>query len=83
MFDELEKYFGIKKCIRTPYHPVGNGMVERLTLSWRRLLSYRNQSIDLWSKSMDWFLYDNGLRYERVKLNIHAYASHIIRKIGI
>ena len=28
----------------------------------------RNQSIDLQSKSMDWFLYDNGLRHERVKL---------------
>ena len=33
MFDELEKYFGIKRCRRTPYHPVGSGMVERLTLS--------------------------------------------------
>ena len=38
-----------------------------LTLSWRRPLSYRNQSMDLQSKSMDWFLYDNGLLYERVK----------------
>ena len=38
-----------------------------LTLSWRRPLSYRNQFIDLRSKSMDWFLYDNGLRHERVK----------------
>ena len=37
-----------------------------LILSWRRPLSYRNQSIDLQSKSMDWFLYDNGLRHERV-----------------
>ena len=37
-----------------------------LTLSWRRPLSYRNQSIDLQSKSVDWFLYDNGLRHERV-----------------
>ena len=37
-----------------------------LTLSWRRPLSYRNQSTDLYSKSMDWFLYDNGLRHERV-----------------
>ena len=37
-----------------------------LTLSRRRLLSYRNQSIDLRSKSMDWFLYDSGLRLERV-----------------
>ena len=38
------------------------------TLSWRRPLSYRNQSIDLRSKSMDWFLYDNGLRHERVNI---------------
>ena len=39
-----------------------------LTFSWQRLLSYRNQSIDLLSKSMDWFLYDNGLRHERVNV---------------
>ena len=37
-----------------------------LTLSRRRPLSYRNQSIDLLYKSMDWFQYDNGLRHERV-----------------
>ena len=41
-----------------------------LTLSWRRPLSYRNQSIDLLSKSMDWFLYDNAPRHERVVLNV-------------
>ena len=40
-----------------------------LTLSWRRPLSYRNQSIDLLHKSIDWFLYDNGLRHERVKFD--------------
>ena len=38
-----------------------------LTPSWRGPLSYRNQSIDLQSKSMDWFLYDNSLCHERVK----------------
>ena len=38
-----------------------------LTLSRRKPKSYRNQSIDLLCKSMDWFLYDNGLRHERVK----------------
>ena len=38
-----------------------------LTLSWRRPLSYRNQSVDLLWKSTDLFLYENGLRYERVK----------------
>ena len=39
-----------------------------LTFSSRRSLSYRIQSIDLLGKSMDWFLYDNGPRHERVKL---------------
>ena len=38
-----------------------------LTLSRRMPVSYSNQSIDLRSKSMDWFLYDNGLRLEKVK----------------
>ena len=33
-------------------------------------VSYRNQSIDLWSKSMDWFLYDIGLCHERVKTRL-------------
>ena len=44
-------------------------MKEIINLSWRGPLSYRNQSIDLQSKSeQDWFLYDNSLRHERVKL---------------
>ena len=38
-----------------------------LTLSWRRSLSYRNQSIYLLHKSVHWFLYGNSLRHERVK----------------
>ena len=39
-----------------------------LTLSWRRKISYRNQSIDLQSKSMDWFLYDIGIRSKRINI---------------
>ena len=39
-----------------------------LTLSWQRSLSYRNQSIDLLSQSMDWFVYDGDFRHERVKV---------------
>ena len=39
-----------------------------LTFSRRRTILYRNQSIDLQSKSMDWFLYDIGLHRERVNL---------------
>ena len=40
--------------------------LELLTLSWLRSLSYRNQSIDLHSKSMDGFLCDRDLRHERI-----------------
>ena len=31
-----------------------------------RSLSYRNRSIDLLSKSMDWFLYDRDFRHEKI-----------------
>ena len=37
------------------------------TFSLRKTLSYRNQSIDLKCKSIDWFLYDRNLRHKRVK----------------
>ena len=40
---------------------------DNFMLSWRRSLSYKNQSIDLQSKSKDWFLYDRDVRHEKVK----------------
>ena len=46
---------------------VGTARQRELTLSFRRSLSYRNQSIDLQSISMDWFLYDRDLYHEKVK----------------
>ena len=39
-----------------------------LTLSWLKSLLYKNQSIDLLCKSVDWFLYDTDLLHERVKV---------------
>ena len=37
----------------------------------------RNQSIDLQTKSIDWFLYDRDLRYERVKgLNLNCKVAN-------
>ena len=51
-----------------------------LTLSWRRFLSYRNQSIDLLSKSVDWFLYDRNLRHERVNFQP---IQHNMQHIGL
>ena len=50
----------------------GDQSRSNLTLSWRRPLSYINQSIDLQSKSMNWFLYDNGLRHERIKKKLSS-----------
>ena len=32
-------------------------------------ISESTESIHLLRKSMDWFLYDNGLRHERVKIS--------------
>ena len=37
-----------------------------LSLSWRRFLLYRYQSIDFRNKSMNWFLYGKNLRHEWV-----------------
>ena len=50
-----------------------------LTLSWRKSISYRNQSIDLLCKSMDWILYDNSLRHERVKPRLQQFMDEISR----
>ena len=36
-------------------------------------LSYRNQSINVLCKSMDWFLYDSDLRQERVNTTTAIY----------
>ena len=58
---KFDKYFPFAKS------NLRENSITHLTLSWRRPLSYRNQSIDLLCKSMDWFLYDNGLRHERVR----------------
>ena len=46
------------------------GLSEKYILipSWWRSLSYRTQSTDFQSKSMDWFLYDRDLPHERVKM---------------
>ena len=48
-------------------HWFHNGKQVNLTLSWRKPIPFRNQSIDLLRKSMYWFLYDIGFRHERVK----------------
>ena len=57
-----------KTCILAYFNSkVGTLVQNGLTLSCRRSLSYRNQSIDFLCKSMYRFLYDRDLHHERVK----------------
>ena len=58
---------------RGQWHEVGSRhpsliffIIINLPLAWRRFLSYRNQTINFQSKSMDWVLYDRDFRHERV-----------------
>ena len=64
-FSEGTNQLGMRKSLFMESRDIFRTL-SNLTLSWRRLLSYRNQSIDLRCKSKDWFLYDNGLRHEIV-----------------
>ena len=42
---------------------------------WLNMMVHRNQSFHLLRKSMDWFLYDNGIRLKRVKGNLELALS--------
>ena len=56
--------------------------LHHLTLSRRRSLSYRSQSIDVLCKSMNWFLYDMDLRHERVNVRLLKglfFLRHILK----
>ena len=49
-------------------------------------LSYRNQSIDLLCKSMDWFLYVSALRHERYirikNIQFLVFFKHLLKCLG-
>ena len=83
----LKKLILRKICERQPLNNVKrnyssmNIVKKVLALSRRRLLSYRNQSNDLQSKSMDWCLYDNGLRHKRVKCFSIFAGKHLYRSV--
>ena len=48
-----------------------------LTLSWRKSLSYRNQSTDFLWKSINWFLYDRDLRHKIVNMWIFKSLNNV------
>ena len=65
------------------YTPWKQQKTRNLTLSWWRLLSYRNRSIDSVCKLMDWFLHDNGLRHERVNDVFRIYSRRPVARKGL
>ena len=68
----------------SPTHPWAapkRSILNRINPLKTEALSYRNQSIDLLRKSMDWFLYDNGLHYERVKRSSAVNSNKIILQL--
>ena len=58
-----------------------NQIKSSLILSWRKSLSYRNQSTDFQSKSMDWFLYDRDPRHERINLKNEKTDSKSVHEL--
>ena len=81
--EDLKKPLSVHRVCASTMWGIYNADLLRsvLTLSWRRPLWYRNESIeDLQSKSMDCFLYDNGLRHKRGKLktDLHYCRTAVI-----
>ena len=68
IYSFLDFYFMWNPSIVVSKNLLHKVLTQYLTLSWRRPLSYKNQFIDLLFKSVDWFLYNNALHHERVKL---------------
>ena len=64
ILSENLKFAVLIEVTHSTYEFLDDVLDQNLTLSWRRPLSYRNQSIDL-----RWFLHGNGLRHGRVKYN--------------
>ena len=54
-----------KKRVKMSQRAIEN--IRRSIISWGKSLSYRNQSFDLQSKSMNWFLYETDILYEKVE----------------
>ena len=67
MFSVNRMQYNISDLFPNLKHGLPKLTTQSLASSWRRSLSYRNESIDLLCKSMDWFLYDRALRHERIK----------------
>ena len=66
-----------KKRVKMSQRAIEN--IRRSIISWGKSLSYRNQSFDLQSKSMNWFLYETDILYENVE-TVHLRLSRAFYK---
>ena len=62
MYFNIFDVFAWDICIIKPFHSAGLILYSPETIENQRSLSHKNQSTDLQSKSMDWFLYDRDLQ---------------------
>ena len=75
LFDELEKYFGIKRCRATPYHPMGNGMVQRLNSTAIQMLHTLSEKLKYkWKDSLNKLMYT----YNCTKHSVTGYSPYFL-----
>ena len=74
-FDELEKYFGIKRCRTTPYQTMGNGMVERLNSTVIQMLRILSEKLKYkWKDSLNKLMY----AYNCTKHSVTGYSPYFL-----
>ena len=75
LFDELEKYFGVKGCRTTPYYPMGNGMVERLNSTVIQMLRTLPEKLKYkWKDSLNKLMY----AYNCTKHSVTGYSPYFL-----
>ena len=73
--DELEKYFGIKRCRTRPYHPMDKGMVERLNSPVIQMLRTLSEKLKYrWKDSLNKLMY----AYNCTKHSVTRYSSYFL-----
>ena len=75
LFHELEKYFGIKRCRTTPYHPMCNSMVERLNSAVIQMLRILSEKLKYkWKDSLNKLMHT----YNCTKHSITGYSPYFL-----
>ena len=75
LFDELEKYFGIKRCRTKTYHPMGEGMVERLNSTVIQMLRTLSEKLKYkWKDSLNKLMY----AYNCTKHSVTGYSPYFL-----